>query len=214
MITLCSIFRNSESYVDRYFDQIKELRQEVDVRLVLADGDCEDLTGMLIRGRLEKGDTVTTINHNGPVFGSIDHPQRWDQIGHVVRGVLKRVGDPGDAFVWVESDLLWDAATMTDLLHAAMSAGMCVAPMCFAKPDPTRLYDTWGARQNGKMFLSHPPYFPEGPPATRYVPIDSCGSCFVVPGEHFDVLGFWNGIWPFTADNRLFMDSESAVYHP
>lgn len=209
-VTLCSMFRNSERYIPRYFDQIARLQEHVDIRLVLAEGDSVDLTPALVKGYATRSDTVLSIDHDGPDFGSVDHPQRWAQISVVVRGMLEHVGDPGDAFIWVESDLIWDPETMLRLLKA----GRCVAPLVKASDDPQRLYDYWGPRQDGKVLNSQPPYF-HFQYADQYVKVDSCGSCFVIPGKDYpEVVDGWDGVWPFTANGRLWMDQEAIVRHP
>ena len=45
-IAIGSIFRNSTSYVDRYFEQIERLESELDapVALILGEGDSTDST--------------------------------------------------------------------------------------------------------------------------------------------------------------------------
>ena len=208
-VVLSSIFRDSTGYLPRYFSQIAALREHADVRLVLGEGDSSDGTGAVLGSYLEDWDSVVTHNHGGPRYGSIDHPQRWANIAGVVRDVVRAVADPGDAFVWVESDLVWDPLTMMELLKADRP----VAPMVFAADTP-RFYDTWGYRKGGQMFLGHPPYLPGGPQDERYVPIDSCGSCFVVPARDFPTVRDWDGMWPFPAGGRLVLDTASTVRHP
>jgi hypothetical protein len=215
MITLSSIFRNSVGHINRYFDQIDQLRGHIDVRLVLGEGDNIDETAMLLNRYKEPDDIVVTVNHGGPVFGSADNAQRWTQIAQVVRGVIDAVKDPGDAFVYVEGDLIWKPETILDLIEA----DRMVAPMVFAKDDPAsfdqnRFYDTWGARQGGAYFLAYPPYYPAGTPTERYVKVDSCGSCFAIPGRDWHIVEAWDGTWPFTANGGLWMDSQGRIRHP
>lgn len=210
MITLSSIFREASGHLERYMAQVDALRQLVDVRLVLGEGDSTDHTGDMLRDMVGPRDTVVTVNHGGPMFGSVDHPQRWQQIAQVVRGVVAMVDDPGNAYVWMEGDLIWDPYVILGLLDAER----CVAPMIFASDQPNRLYDIWGARQDGEMFSAMPPYFPKGTPDERYVKVDSCGSCFVVPGADMDVVRNWGGVWPFPAGGKLWMDTLTVVTHP
>lgn len=208
-VVLASIFRDSTGYLPRYFSQIAALREHVDVRLVLGEGDSSDGTGTVLPSYLQVDDRVVTVNHGGARYGSIDHPARWANIARVVREVVKAVGDPEDAFVWAESDLVWDPLTMMELLKADRP----VAPMLLAGDTP-RFYDTWGYRQGGRMFSGHPPYMPDGPRDERYVPVDSCGSCFVLPARDFRTVQEWDGMWPFPAGGLLALDTASTVRHP
>lgn len=209
-VTVCSIFRDSEAYLPRYFSQIAGLREHVNVRLVLGEGDSTDHTARVLPTFISEQDRIITCDHGGPAYGSVDNPQRWADIAQVVQQVKARAWPPGDAFVWVESDLIWQAESMVELLKA----DRCVAAMVFA--DTTmRFYDYWGYRKNGEHFDPQPPYIPHGGDVTdRYVKIDSCGSCFVVPGEDFDVVEQWDGVWPFPAGGRLWLDREAEVRHP
>jgi|ERR1035437_104598 hypothetical protein len=211
MITVCSIFRNAASYVPRYFKQIEALRGEIDVRLVLAEGDSTDETRRLIHEVAEPRDITLTIEHGGFAFGSVDNPERWMNIAHVVSGVIDAVIDPRDALIWVEGDLLWEPMTMLRLLEV----GRPVAPMVYAGSS-TRFYDTWGYRKNGAMFSGSPPYIPGEYEMNKssLVKIDSCGSCFVLPPDNFASFYEWDGMWPFTAGGDLWLDTDAPVRHP
>lgn len=208
MITISSIFRDSESYITRYIDQIDNLREHVDVRLVLGEGDSDDATPAMLRRYIDPGDKVITVNHYGPKFGSTDNPVRWGQISQVVRKVVAAVDDPGDAFIWVEADLLWEPHVMLELI----AYGYPVAPMCFCENVPSRLYDTWGERQDGHLFRADHPYWPVSVPEGRYGKVTSVGSCFCLPANHFHLARDWNGIWPFPCD--LMLDTRVKVRHP
>lgn len=214
MITVSSIFRNAVPYIPRYFEQIEELRRQIPVRLVIGYGDCVDETAMLLNRYTKPDDIVLNVDHGGPVFGSCDSEQRWRQIAQVVRGVIKEIDDPGTHYVWVEGDLIWDAKAIMRLVQA----GRPVAPMVFIWDNPAqtwpRFYDSWGFRQNGDMFAMYPPYFPHGQTPERYQKIDSCGSCFSLPKTDFHMAKLWDGMWPFTAQGELWVDTETSVRHP
>lgn len=208
-ITLASMFRNSEGYVDRYFAQVDLLREQMPVRLVVAEGDSTDDTHAAVAGRLSPGDDLLHLPHGGPRFGSVDNAQRWDQIASVLSSLLGKVGDPGDAFVWVESDLVWKPEAITGLLFDELPA---VAPMVYAGPTQ-RFYDVWGYRKHGARFEAAMPYYP-GWGEEPVVPIDSCGSCFVARPETYPDLFSWSGHWPFTAGGKLWLDTRIEVRHP
>ena len=208
-VTLCSIMRNSAHYLDRYLEQVTALRRRLEVRLVVTYGDCTDNTyGQLITSGVEMD--LAECSHGGPNFGSIDHPTRWDQIAKVVRFTLDRVGDPGDALIWVEADLIWHPDVMlglvTDLDHVP-----AVAPQLLAN-NSIRWYDTFSYRRNGEMFNGQPPYYqPPNYQSDQLVPIDSCGSCFVTDGDYWRD---WSGHWPYTPDGGMWLDPALTVWHP
>ena len=69
-IAIGSIFRNSESYIYRYLDQIMGLRvaaPQHDFELLLVEGDSTDGTRALLDCLFF--DAVTTCAHGGPLFG-------------------------------------------------------------------------------------------------------------------------------------------------
>lgn len=205
-ITLCSIFRNSAGYLDRYFAQVDALREHVKVRVVGTWGDSTDDTA----ARLHKHEIeVEAFHHGGPDFGSVDNPQRWDQIARVVCRTLDRVGDPGDALVWVESDLIWEPDTFLTLLDD-LEVARAVAPQVLADGSD-RWYDTWGFRKDGRLFNGFPPYWPGSMEPEGFVKIDSCGSCFVTRGDEWQT---WSGHWPYTAGGELWLDPTVTVRHP
>lgn len=212
-VTVGSMFRNSVPYLGRYFDQIKSLRREIDVRLVLAEGDSEDSTYGQIMPQLQSADTLLQVNHGGKRFGSVDRRIRWENIATVMRAIVGTVADPDDVFLWVEADLIWDTVTMLRLLDDTMVKS-AVAPMVFgSKPYEDRYYDTYGFRRAGKMFNHHPPYW-EDPTGNRFEKIDSCGSCFAVAPEAWGSVVAWDGMWPFGADGQLWLDTELTIRHP
>lgn len=212
-VTLSSMFRNSVPYLHRYFAQVKALRREVDVRLVIAEGDSQDSTYGMLHPQLSSADTLIKVDHGGIIYGSVNRPQRWANIATVARAVVGAVSDPGDVFLWVEADLIWDASTMLRLLDDTMTKP-AVAPMVYCSaPKTNRFYDVWGYRREGQKFRSYAPHW-NNPTDARYVKLDSCGSCFAVSPEAWGSVVGWDGMWPFTADGELWLDAELVVRHP
>ena len=214
-VTLCSIFRDSTEYVGRYLSQITRLRLAgVDVRLAMAEGDSSDGTYEALEMALRPGDFLMKVDHGGPKFHSVDHPDRWANIAKVVTALIGKVSDPGDALIWVESDLVWEPEAMVDLL-ASLDEVPAVAPMVYAQ-DTARFYDYWGFRKDGQPFNMWPPYWPGMSSAgeQRLIKIDSCGSCFVVDRAMFPELASWDGVWPFRAGGKLWLDPRVEVRHP
>ena len=88
-VTVISAFRNSEAYIDRYFQQIDRLANLLAKRkpytrlnLVLGYGDSTDGTGeILFEAAADSiGAHLLDVSHGGPHFGSIEHPQRFRQL--------------------------------------------------------------------------------------------------------------------------------------
>lgn len=213
-VTLASMFRDSTGYLDRYFAKVGNLRTRgYDVSLALAEGDSTDGTYAALEGFLRPTDLLVKVDHGGRRWGSIDHPDRWDDIAKVMRGLLDALGDRRtDAFVWVESDLVWTPETMEALL-ADLATVDAVAPMVLAG-DSTRFYDVWGHRRNGLRFNASLPYWQGEPEKGTLLKIDSCGSCFALAPPAFGALWHWSGHWPFTADGALWLDTTAEVRHP
>ena len=220
MIAVCSIFRNSDPYIQRYFQQIQALRAALapePVRLVLSEGDSSDWTWVNLLSKITPKDELARVEHGGPHFGSVDNPQRWEQIARVVRPTIAAALklEP-ELVVWVESDLMWETGAMVELIETAR-AGRAVAPMVMAAGEE-RFYDIWGFRLRGAYFLPQLPYFPHDPnddnrADSRLRKIDSCGSCFATPDLH--ALAQWDGIWPYrNGDEQLWIDPLVEVTHP
>lgn len=218
MIAVCSIFMNSVTYLDTYFAQIGDLSKSQELSLVLTEGDSSDDTWNELKARWTPGMYMQQIHHGGPHFGSVDNAQRWEQIARVVRPTVNRALElEPDAVLWVESDLVWDADTMSKLIESVTEApGRTSCPMVFADTTP-RFYDIWGYRLNGKGFLAHPPYFPEDPthftqPGSNLVHIDSCGSCFAT--SDLQTLAEWDGHWPYWGSGNIKLHQDLVIRHP
>ncbi len=201
------MFRDSEEKLDAYFERVNHLRDYIDLRVVVAEGDSEDHT----YERLADGpvDLLIKADHGGPKFESIDNAERWAQIATVARAIIDKIDDPGEAFIWVEGDLWWDTDTMLGLLDDLLEV-RAVAPMVLYA-DTERFYDQYSFRKEGERFWKHPPYYfaeeDEG-----LVKIDSCGSCFAV--DDWSLVTCWDGVWPFPAKGELYLDPALTVRHP
>lgn len=203
MIVLASIFRDSEPYIDRYFNQIAGLREYENVHLALAEGDSSDDTYSRLQNNLERHDTLIKVDHGGPRYGSVDHPKRWADIAKVVRGVIDGLDlDGADGFVWVESDLIWAPAAILRLVQNAPAAPLVL------HANSVRFYDTWGYRQGKVGFSVDAPYCSD-----QTAPIDSCGSCFALSPRQYPALLGWDGVWPFAFEG-LKLDTGAVVHHP
>lgn len=223
MLVVSSIFRDAAWYVDRYFEQIEELRDQVgDLRLVVAEGDSSDETWDLLGKHLGPDDVLVKAEHGGPKFGSVDDPDRWAQIAYVCNQLLDhvQVADT-DRFLYVESDLGWSGHQIRRFIDNLDTVD-AVAAMSFYAPTG-QFYDTWGhIGLDGVNFGMHPPYHPrlDGLPPGALIEIGSAGSCIAITGRTFNqgvqfgredcIRGYCRTI---RAHTPLWLDTGVEVWH-
>jgi len=225
-IAVGSIFRNSTSYLDRYFTQIEEMRSVFDPKgiglsLYLVEGDSSDNTWNSLAKYFIDGDfdgKLIKRQHGGPAWGSVDVPERWKALSWCSNGTITQVTDE-DAFIYVESDLVWSAATMIELLEDVLERGLdAVAPMSMTPSN--RFYDIWGHVKDGVQFDPYRPYHP-ALNGERFVTLDSAGSCIVMSNRvarvaRFGPLDCVRGLGKSIREHgfSLWLDSHQRVYHP
>lgn len=185
-VTVCSAFRNSVAYIDRYFSQIDALDRLLTQRgdtltLVLGYGDSTDDTDALLFEHTSGGAIgalLVDCTHDGPVYGSIVDAQRFKQLAYVANKMLANVPDDADAVVYVESDLIWEATTIIELLNH-LDWRDCVSPMIM--DSPISFYDVYAYVKDGINFVKQPPYHlaVNG----GIIDMDSVGSCLVMRAE-------------------------------
>ncbi len=209
-VVLASIFRDSCPYLERYFAQVRALRDALlpdkEFRAIWCEGDSMDATYDTLKGWADHYVPFIDLfqyHHGGPKYPSEDIEDRWRRIALVDNAVMERLPKDTDALIYVESDLIWQPQTMVDLVTLLKKAE-AVAPMCF-HGDTKAFYDTWGYRgRNGVQFTRHPPYHdmlddPDGMggypgigiiPEDNLYPLLSAGSCVVMRGEVARVARF------------------------
>jgi hypothetical protein len=222
-VVVGSIFRNSASYVGRYFQQVEALRRDLDhdghhLRLSLVEGDSTDSTYRDLSDGIHAfpGSMLTKREHGQPEFGSVDRLDRWQALSWCCNGVLETLFPSDDAVIYVESDLIWDSFTMGALL-AHLRYHPAVSPMCFTTS--MHFYDTWGFVKDGECFGPFPPYHKAiGDTLTA---IDSAGSCIVMRGEVARAVRFGPedcvrglGRSIYAHGYHLSVDPSLKVYHP
>lgn len=213
---LASVFRDSESYLDRYVAQVEALREEMPVYVVAVEGDSDDNTWKALQ---DTDFYSLKVEHGGPRFGSIDQPVRWRQIAaacQVSMIAATRLCEPNDTFCYIESDLLWEPETMVRLVDDLIRVP-AVAPLSMKDG---QFYDIWGYRAQEEPFRAMMPFFPGYDPDALN-PIDSSGSCFATLGHYLPMLNFSpttciRGIGQSLRDNgyQLYLDPTVAVHHP
>ena len=226
-VTLCSAFRNANTYIQRYFDQIQKLgwllRERGDcLRLIVAEGDSTDRTAESVFWAMHHFDgEIVTVNHGGPDYGSVVNAERFANIAKVCNAIWERVPQDADAVIFVESDLIWEPATMLALLDD-LAHVPAVSPMVMMTNGA--FYDVWAFRKNGWHFRHYAPYWDDDFPyvdMSRPVQLDSAGSCMAIRGPLARQL-----CWPaadvfvglcrriYELGDSVWLDPKLSVTHP
>lgn len=218
-ICLCSAFRDSGPYIQRYFEQITALGAALFDRgdrlaLVWGEGDSADHTlAHLSMAAAAIGYPVDLVNctHGGGHYGSVVREERFRQLAHVGRVIFRAIPAHADVVVYVEADLIWQPVTiqrMIDRVFGQREGGRSMFPLnytveCFnvdviAPPilldrpgwgTGINFYDTFCYRRNGQRFEHRPPYHPDNDGASL-LELDTAGSCLAMSGEHARSIKF------------------------
>ena len=190
-LTVASAWRNSAGNVRLYMQRINALREamRVPIRVVAGEGDSRDETrAVLAREARNLGIQLEVVDctHGQREFGSTEEPERMRALSLVCNRIFGAASAEDDVFLYVESDLRWDAATLKYLVEEALMSERfhIVAPMVMAGE---AFYDIWGFRawseKEGKVtrFGPHRPFHPslgrDNPTEVR-----SAGSCQAMQG--------------------------------
>ncbi len=225
-ITILSLFRNSCHYLERYFEQMDALQRLLagrgdSLHLLLGYGDSTDGTGAALWDECSNrfAAHLMDVSHGGPVYGSIEHPQRFKQLAYCGNTLLENVPPDADVVGIVESDLIWDALTLSDLIaHTAYVP----ASTCMIMDGENSFYDVFSHRKDGVRFTKTPPYH-EGLDicGEGLVRLDSAGSVLFVHGDLARkarlsdgeaIVGFCRDI--YSHGGSIWLDTSQAVQHP
>ena len=227
-VCLLSMFSSSTGYLKRYFGQLTALHEALRfeghrLRLVLCEGDSTDDTW----GALQRYTTTCGIeaflmrhHHGNTVYGSVEEPQRFRQLSRIWNEMLEKVHPSDEQVIIVESDLIWDADTMMQLIWSSLSLGGVVAPMVMEGQG--RFHDVWAYRRDGERFRNEPPYHRD---LTLFaggaMPMDSVGSCLAMPAEvaqtcrtteSEELVGFCNNAR--ASGYKIYCDTGLRIQHP
>lgn len=226
-ICVVSMFRNAVPYIERYFEQMDGLQQELTKRghslsLILGYGDSSDGTGGALYDECHhRFDTrLIEANHGGTHYGSIVHPQRFKQLAFVANKLWRQIAEDANVVAVIESDLIWKAEVFLNLLSVIESEeNLFVAPMIFHLDE--RFYDTFCFRYNGVNFKNEKPYHKGLMTSQRFYEMNSVGSFVLMNAKIARQLQ-----WPeedvfigFCRNSRLLgtkilLDKTQSVYHP
>lgn len=186
-IVTASALRNAQRHVPRFIHQIIQLYLALAERgdslyILIGEGDSVDATRrMLVQAFTETGlpGKLVDTTHGGPAYGSIINRHRFAQLAGVYNTLWPHIPATADAVVFVEGDLMWDAATLLALVDRLGPGVHAASPMIFARDtEPRRFYDIWGFAAGGVNFTNEPPY--HACVNGKAVPLDSAGSCVVM----------------------------------
>jgi hypothetical protein len=230
-LSILSIFRQSESYLNRYFSQINEAfsLQKRPCHAIWLEGDSTDSTfSMLLKQKEqmeEKGHTVTLIKHDteGPYWSSRNIPQRWNQLANCWNKCRENL-TPTKIAVCVESDLIWDASIINLLAEKLNEQRHVIYPMLMLHRSPevfgTEWFnDVWGFSRGGRKFKVTPPYWPHDRNLLEdeeFLEITTGGGMIISSYDHMR-HSQWDPsccILKFEDGTRLFMNKKHKIFHP
>lgn len=231
-MTILSIFRQSASYLPRYFSQIEKAFEfrKGPCHAVWLEGDSNDATFEMLKAEKEKlealGHRATLIKFDlsGPHWSSKNnHTQRWLQLGtcwnKCMEGLL-----PSKITVCVESDLIWDPSVIEKMIPKLDAEHHVVCPMLMVDGGVQlfgfeRFYDTWGFSRNGKKFFFYPPYWTPAKglkEEEELLQVSTGGGMLISTYEH-QKKGKWAldcCIMHYPEEVKVFMDKTIRIHHP
>jgi hypothetical protein len=185
-VVILSAFRNSLPYVFRYAAQMQDLGAMLNERrdtlhLILGHGDSIDGTELALKDACHWLDAkLIDVSHGGRHYGSNTHPRRFAQLAGVFNKLLSHVHADADIVGHVESDLVWEAPALLQLIDDTLQVP-AVAPLVLGG-DSDQFYDLWAYARDGVHFTKSPPYHECLADRDGLVQIDSAGSVLFVRG--------------------------------
>jgi len=230
-LTILSIFRQSEEYLTRYFNQVCEVFNDFPkpCHAIWLEGDSTDSTFDLLLKEKDKiealGHTVTLIKFDlkGPYWPSIKNYQRWLQLATCWNKCLEQL-KPSKFTICVESDLIWDPKVVKRIVSKIDRDHHVVCPMLmFAESVRyfrTKLfYDSWGFSREGRKFSSSPPYWKKAKGLKDEADLLqlTTGGGMIITTYETQKKGAWgldSCIMKFPPEVLIFMDKTQEIYHP
>lgn len=190
LIVLGSAWRNSAYNINRYICQALDLsdalgEQGHELRVLAVEGDSTDSTEQTLTKRAyQTGLDLKLVKHDhgGPRFGSVEDRNRMLALSGVLAAGFRCVTCDDDILIWVESDLIWDAHTMIELIECVKERNGfdVIAPLTFAGE---AFYDVWGFRGlDGVRWGGVYPYHEDVAASEpwKLVEVSSVGSCLAM----------------------------------
>jgi hypothetical protein len=188
-LTISSAFRNSpQRQIDRWVSQVRALLDACPDYVVTAapvEGDSTYDTYTRLVDAMDAADisgTVHVCNHGGPMYGSVENPDRMRNLSKVLNCCLDACKPDAHVFMFVESDLIWSPNAVRGLVSTLLldPSFDVLAPLVFAGQ---YFYDVWGFRKDGTRFSPLSPYHSGMSLSADITEVDSVGSCFVARAD-------------------------------
>lgn len=234
---MCSLFRNSEKNVDRYFANVLRLqRKNIRLSFVLIEGDSSDKTYEKIETYIKKVPRIILkkIDKHTIVYGSVANPVRFKALSELANeALMSAMNFKPDYVLWLESDILYDH----DLLERLINNNKDVVAPLVLRYGSNKFYDIWAFRKGNKINENNKKadrrWLPKGCFTIEYpyhecfnpyrsFEVDSCGSVIlikskvVIKGARFSkeesIVGFCKSARRHGFS--VWVDPTTKVYHP
>lgn len=224
MICVGSMWRDSTAYIDRTLDQMARLAKEFDargdqVRFVWAENASVDDTPARLKAFDAAPSMIVERVDGCPYWPSVDDRVRWRHLAWVANATLEQVDENDDVFLYVESDLAWEPATLVALVDHLATVDV-VSPLNM-RADGS-YYDRWGSRGlDGRRFTPQPPFHPDLVTPDGLVEVQSIAGCTAMVADVARMTRFdtddcyvgWNRVMRL-AGFRIWCDPTLQVVHP
>ena len=230
-ITLFSIFRDSQGYLERYLNQVLGVFELIGgkCRAVWLEGDSIDNTKHILikakRQLKEWGYDVTLVhyNHGGPHWASEPNKDRWHVLANCWNKCLNLI-KPTKYTMVVESDLIYNSEIVFDLIRKLDEDHHVIYPLLLVDRSLEKFpfeyyYDTWGFTREGKHFIHEPPYWPTSKNLIEENELleITTGGGMILSTYDIQIKGLFDQtccVMKYPSDIKLFAHKECKIYHP
>ncbi len=231
-LTILSIFRQSETYLKQYIDQVKEvlLINGGICNVIWLEGDSTDNTYNILKQAKDVIESETChkvnlikFNINGHYWPSIQHPARWLQLATCWNKCIDHL-EPSRITMCVESDIQYDPSVVHKLIAKIDNNHNVIFPMLMIKGgiENTKkewFYDTWGFSRGGSKFNNLEPYWSMDEDLIEedeLLQVATGGGMVLSTYNYQSITRFdtQTCILNFNPGIKLFMDKTIKIYHP
>lgn len=244
-LTICTYFGDSVhwcgipiDHVNKFFNQIESQvrsfnkinESELNPQIVVLENKSKDKTEEHLRFHQKLNPNITFIkffeNYEEIKIASEGSERRYwilSLIGNVVLEVGKCFGS--EYILWVESDLLMPDPETIYKLISKMDEDKSISilsPIIFIKLNESKVfYDTWGYESlDGSKWTNEPPYNQNLQKESRYLEMNSIGSCALMRSEALQGVNFGNNCFVELCkqiknkNGKILLDKDLEIYHP
>jgi len=228
-------FRNAVRNLERYFDQLVQLREcvkpyDLGLYLIALEGDSVDGTRDKLHQYMDKLNIegcIDNVSHGGLAWKSVEDQARLEAMSMIMNiGMqdVRNIALPNDVVMWIMSDLKYDPQEIIRLIGHSLSFldEIVFTPMAMIDAMPDMFYDTWAYRINGKRFNNNVPYHSDIRYDEPFTGVDSAGTCLVfsasillsnpsIKSDKEEAVSFCNSARD--AGIQILLDRSVKVYH-